>query len=80
MKVIIEETERNEFGYKYISGVTIGTSTRELTFYDLSECPEDATFNRGLSDIFRIEHLLEDAYNAGRNGEELIISHTKGEE
>jgi hypothetical protein len=42
----------------------------------LNECPEDATLQRDLSFVFRIPNLMEQAYEAGKRGEELdIIEH-----
>lgn len=38
-----------------------------------SDCPEDHTFGRDLSDVFDIPALLQLAYDAGTRGEEFVI-------
>ena len=39
----------------------------------LYECPEDATLERDLSYVYEITDLMEQAYEAGKNGEKLEI-------
>jgi hypothetical protein len=45
----------------------------KLSVYFSEGEPEDMTFSRDLSDVFNIPALLKFAYEAGKNGEELII-------
>lgn len=43
---------------------------KQLVFNEFSDCPEDATFNRGLSDVLEIGELIHLAYQAGVQGED----------
>jgi hypothetical protein len=42
--------------------------------------PEDMTLYRDLSDALHIEEMLVAAYNAGKNGEELIVEYEEEDE
>lgn len=42
--------------------------------------PEDMTLYRDLSDALNIEEMLIAAYNAGKNGEELIVEYEDDED
>ncbi|MEN8075690.1 hypothetical protein ABFP60_01940 [Clostridioides difficile] len=53
-------------------------NSKRMEFYDGE--PEDATLSRNFSDCHRIVEAMEDAYNAGKNGEELEIIYKEVEE
>ncbi|MEV2394443.1 hypothetical protein ABNB74_12615 [Paenibacillus larvae] len=46
----------------------------------LSECPEDVTLERDLNFVYDIEKWIEQAYEAGKNGEPLEIIHENEED
>ena len=44
------------------------------TFVDFMDGePEDATISRDFVGVFRITHLMQIAYDAGKNGEEIVF-------
>ena len=55
----------------YVEGLTIETDGLKLEFDDSP--PEDNTLARNFKDVYKIEALVEIAYLAGRNGEELNL-------
>lgn len=38
------------------------------------DSPEDNNFERDLSDVFNIQNLIQTAYEAGKNGEDLTFA------
>ena len=55
----------------YVEELTIETDGLKLEFEDSP--PEDNTLARNFQDVYKIETLVEIAYLAGRNGEELNL-------
>lgn len=49
-------------------------------FNVMDDEPEDSNLSRSFSDVYEIPDLLEKAYNAGKNGEELKIEYKEVEE
>ena len=76
MKVTILDKECNEYGEG--AAYTVKTPQSEISIGDME--PEDATLNRDLSCVFSISDMILEAYNAGKNGEELIFEHIEEEE
>lgn len=61
--------------WDYVESVTIET---ENTVLDFSEGDiEDNTLSRNFSDVYQIEQLIREAYEAGKNGEDLNIEEIK---
>ena len=61
--------------WDYVESVTIET---ENTVLDFSEGDsEDNTLSRNFSDVYHIEKLIREAYEAGKNGEDLNIEEIK---
>ncbi len=75
MKVEIITSEDNDDGRGYLE-IKINDK-RELTFCDGE--PEDNGLGRNFNDCYAIADLLEAAYLAGKNGEELVMSQTSVE-
>lgn len=44
-----------------------------MSVYPLCDCPEDAIIGRSLPSCFEVLDLMRLAYNAGKNGEEIIV-------
>lgn len=44
-----------------------------LDVYPLCECPEDAIIGRDLVSCDDVLELMQEAYKAGKNGEELLV-------
>ena len=53
-----------------VSGDQIGLVSLDVH----PDCPEDNNFERELSDVFNIRDLIEAAYYAGKNGEDLTFA------
>jgi len=75
MIIKITEKEENEYGEGCFYSVE--TPKAGVSFGDMA--PEDATLNRDLNCVYNIPNMLLEAYNAGKNDEELIFEHIKGE-
>lgn len=73
--MVVKETmyTRKEFGMEIESGYEIQTTKNSVSFWDMSDCPEDAIFGRGLSDAYNIISLMKEAYEAGKRGEPFEI-------
>ena len=71
MKVIVTRTIRNEYGFDEEVGYTVETPKNSISIYNMNECPEDATLSRDLSDIYTVEDMIQEAYEAGKRGEEI---------
>jgi len=71
MEVILKYQECNEMG----EGEYYSVETPESTISVGDMEPEDANLSRDLNCIFKIEQMLQEAYDAGKNGEELIFTH-----
>ena len=69
MKVIIREAEENEYGEGGF--YEIKTPKHIISVGNIE--PEDCTLNRDLSFVYSIEYMIAEAYNAGKNGEELTF-------
>lgn len=61
--------------WDYVESVTIETENTILDFSDGDS--EDNTLSRNFSDVYKIEHLIKEAYEAGKNGEDLNIEEIK---
>ena len=79
MIVKIVERVENEYGFDETVGLSIETPNNRCGLYNLNECPEDATLNRDLSDIFNVPAMLQEAYNAGKAGEDLVFENSSEE-
>ena len=79
MKVIITERIDNEYGFDEVTSYSVNTPQNRMSLSNMCDCPEDATLNRDLGCIFNLPSIIEEAYEAGKNGEELTFE-TKVEE
>lgn len=61
-----------EDGFDFLQGYKISTPTQSLVFTDGE--PEDATLSRDFSDIYKINMLIQEAYEAGRDGKRLEVT------
>lgn len=52
----------------------------QVVFYVMDDEPEDSNLSRSFSDCYKIGDLLEKAYNAGKNGEDLVMNWEEVEE
>lgn len=62
--------------YDYREFLNIFVDDKRVASFHDGE-PEDNTLCRNFSDCYSIAELMERAYNAGKNGEELIIEYKK---
>lgn len=72
----ITETKITNGDLFYEGSITVTITTENGSgscFFGAGE-PEDNCLARGLNDAFIIKNMLEMAYNAGKNGEESIIT------
>ena len=69
MKVIEREREADEYGEG--EWYEIETPSNHIQVGHME--PEDATLNRDLDFVYSISDMIEEAYRAGKNGEELIF-------
>lgn len=76
MKIVITRRE-GEYGDSYYE---VRTPKNSIGLGDLTECPEDATLGRDLSDIYCVPAMLKEAYEAGKRGEELTFEEKIDEE
>lgn len=60
-----------EDGFDFLQGYKISTPTQSLVFTDGE--PEDATLSRDFSDVYKINMLIQEAYEAGRDGKHLEV-------
>ncbi len=75
MKIIIKERPATDYRG---ASVTIKVDGKKVAYaFDMSEVPEDASVERDLGFIFDIPQLMEDAYSAGKRGEEFEIVEEK---
>lgn len=51
-----------------------GRQIEIVSFNHSVDCPEDANMERDFNDVFKIRNLIEAAYEAGKNGEDLTFS------
>lgn len=58
--------------FEYREGYKITTPTQSLEFCDGE--PEDATLSRDFSDVYKINMLIQEAYEAGRDGKHLEVT------
>ena len=61
--------------WDYVQFVTIETENTALDFSGGDS--EDNTLSRNFSDVYQIENLIREAYEAGKNGEDLNIEEIK---
>ena len=59
-----------EYDYRCFYAIKVNGETK-ISFMDGE--PEDANLGRDFSDIYSIPALLQEAYNAGKRGEEFIV-------
>lgn len=72
MKIVIKtlnDEQSNNGEYESLCITIDGEDRLWLTDGD----PEDMSFHRDLKCLFDIEQMLIDAYNAGKNGESLLV-------
>lgn len=79
MRVITRAHEDPDCGIKDYFGVELidekDNQVCELSFNIQLDCPEDNNLDRAFSDIFNIQTLIQAAYEAGKNGEDLVLEH-----
>lgn len=80
MKVIVtslteKAIERRD--YRYALEITIDGKL-VLSFWDGE--PEDATLARNFKDCWQIDGIIEQAFNAGKSGEEFSVEHLQEDE
>jgi len=46
---------------------------RKFSIRDVTDCPEDATLSRDLSDALNIFDMLKEVYELGKQGKEIIF-------
>lgn len=68
MKIIEREQEDNEYGEGGF--YEIETPSNRISVGHME--PEDATLNRDLNFVYSIADMIKEAYEAGKNGEELV--------
>lgn len=75
MKVVEKYTPETDYcGADYEIEVTDNEGTVfQASVYDMAECPEDARLERDLNWVLNIPYLIEQAYEAGKRGDELEI-------
>lgn len=66
----VSAVEDDDFEYR--EGYKITTPTQSLEFCDGE--PEDATLSRDFSDVYKINMLIQEAYEAGRDGKHLEVT------
>lgn len=57
-----------------LSSETTGEKLASVEFHNLNENPEDAYLSRELGDAYGIVDLLRYAYEAGKAGEDFLLS------
>lgn len=81
MKVEVIEENSKEFGYEYQNSLEIKIDGGSVfNMHNLCECPEDASFERDLSDCNYIPELLRRAWEAGKACEEFSIEYIQEDE
>ena len=77
MKVTIEtHSEETLKDYDYRDILRISFNGKQV--FEVSDGePEDGNLNRDFCDCYNIANMLQEAYEAGRKGEKLIITETK---
>ena len=75
MKVTITNNDGDEYGM-YMS-YSLKTPKSKLSFLDGR--PEDNNLCRNFSDVFSIENIIQEAYEAGKNGEPLDFEYIEEE-
>jgi len=75
MKLRIIERIRDEYddGCEEVYAVEVDLGGDRVSFHNMDGCPEDATLNRDLNDVYNIETLIMKAFEAGKNGEDIVI-------
>jgi hypothetical protein len=77
MQIVIKErTDSNGCAHERL----IIDDEEECSVYPLCECPEDATIERDLISCTDIAGFMRRAYEAGKNGEEFVITSEPDEE
>lgn len=67
MKVIVTYGDPDDYGV----GESLEIKTPKYTLGFGYMEPEDANLSRDLSCVYSIEHIIQEAYEAGKNGEPL---------
>lgn len=78
MKLTITKSFGEVYGERDLQGIsyeleTENNKTLGVSFHELTECPEDATFDRDLSSALVLDKVIKAAYEAGKRGETLEI-------
>lgn len=71
MKIYITEECNDDYNQTEITNYEISTPNNELSFGNME--PEDANLNRDLNCVFCIPDMLQEAFDAGKNGEDFTI-------
>ena len=69
MKVLITTGITEDCGDERESSLEIKTPKNRVCFHEME--PEDAYLHRCLSDAYSIEDMIQEAFEAGQNGEKL---------
>ena len=84
MKIYIENKPEDDYGEGgYYSLEMLDNTDKVIGSFDvcsMSECPEDALLSRDLGFVYKIPTLLQKAWQAGRDGEDLTIENLESEE
>ncbi|MDP4147037.1 MAG: hypothetical protein Q8936_21615 [Bacillota bacterium] len=70
-----EEMENRE--YRQVMEIKINGKTKFLVRDDE---PEDSNLSRSFNDVWNIPELMELAWKAGKNGEDLLIEYAESED
>lgn len=78
MKLTITKSFGEVYGERDLQGISYELETEDnknfgASFQELTECPEDATFDRDLSSALVLDKVIKAAYEAGKRGETLEI-------
>jgi len=76
MNVLVRRLDDEE---TWRSSLSIEINSIEV-FHVADDEPEDSNLGRSFSDCYKIKGLIERAYKAGKDGEELVIEETNEEE
>lgn len=75
MIVKVKHTEANDYG----EGQSLEIKTPKYSIYFGDMEPEDASIARDLNDVLYIEDMIQEAYEAGKAGEDLVFEELEDE-
>lgn len=76
---VITRTEKEMERCDYRDAMEIKVDNR-CVFKVRDDEPEDSNLGRSFSDVYKIPDLMRMAYEAGKNGEELLIDSVESED